>query len=208
MTSWWRAPLLDEHLSHLRTLFKHLIQQGLNVNPAKCQFDVASIDFLSHRLTKEGAVPLLSKVQAVLDFPRMVSVWSLQELVGMVNFYHHFIPGVAGIIRPLYNIRRGRTLTHEVAWSAKGDVALAAAKAALAGAAMLTRRLMQWVSGLRGGTVNEQQLMGPGDLWLSPRPCASTASLTVSVWLCTWPFSTFSPNWRAGNSRPLWITSC
>lgn len=143
MTSWWRAPLLDEHLSHLRTLFKRLIQQGLIVNPAKCQFDVASIDFLGHRLTNKGAVPLLSKVQAVLDFPRLVCVWSLQELVGMMNFYHHFIPGAAGIMRPLYNIRKGRTLTHKVAWSAKGDAAFAAAKAVLAGAAMLTRRLMQ-----------------------------------------------------------------
>lgn len=49
---------VEEHLSHLRTLFERLGQQGLIVNPAKCQFGVASISFLDHRLKK---VPLLSR---------------------------------------------------------------------------------------------------------------------------------------------------
>lgn len=54
----------------------------------------------------------------------------------MVNFYHCFIPGAAGIMHPLFDILRGRKPTHEVDWSAEGDAPFAAAKAALAGAAM------------------------------------------------------------------------
>jgi len=55
----------SQHLSHLRTLFERLNQHGLIVNPAKCQFGLSTIDFLGHRVTKDGAVPLPSKVEAV-----------------------------------------------------------------------------------------------------------------------------------------------
>ena len=60
----------SQHLAHLRTLFERLSQHGLIVNPAKCQFGLSTIDFLGHRVTKDGAVPLPSKVEAVTHFPR------------------------------------------------------------------------------------------------------------------------------------------
>ena len=70
-----------EHLSHLRTVFAHLDQHGFIVNPAKCQFRLLSIDFLGHNITKDGAVPLPSKVAAVVDFPRPQTVRALQEFL-------------------------------------------------------------------------------------------------------------------------------
>lgn len=52
----------------------------------------------------------------------------------MVNFYHHFIPGAAGITR-------GQKPTHEVDWSVEGYAAFTPAKVALATAAMLAHPL-------------------------------------------------------------------
>ena len=82
----------SQHLTHLRKLFERLSQHGLIVNPAKCQFGLSTIDFLGHRVTKDGALPLPSKVEAVAQFPRPLTVKALQEFLGMVNFYHRFIP--------------------------------------------------------------------------------------------------------------------
>ena len=50
----------SEHLSHLRTLFERLSEHGL----IDC-----TIDFLGHRVTKEGAVPLPAKVEAIKGEP-------------------------------------------------------------------------------------------------------------------------------------------
>ncbi|KAJ8400314.1 hypothetical protein AAFF_G00396970 [Aldrovandia affinis] len=84
-----------EHLSHLRTLYECLSQHGLIVNPAKCQFGLPSIDFLGHHITKNGTIPLPSKVAAVSHFPQPHTTRALQEFLAMVNFYHHFIPCAA-----------------------------------------------------------------------------------------------------------------
>ena len=77
----------SQHLAHLRSLFERLSQHGLIVNPAKCQFGLSVIDFLGHRVTRDGAAPLPSKVEAVAQFPRPLTVKSLQEFLGMVNFF-------------------------------------------------------------------------------------------------------------------------
>ncbi|KAJ8412812.1 hypothetical protein AAFF_G00117630 [Aldrovandia affinis] len=91
----------EEHLSHLRALFTRLSQHGLIVNPAKCLFGRGTIEFLGHRVTCEGAVPLPSKVEAVAAFPRPLTARSLREFIGMVTFYHRFIPRAAHTLRPL-----------------------------------------------------------------------------------------------------------
>jgi hypothetical protein len=59
----------EQHKAHLITLFDRLQQNGLVVNPAKCLFGVAEIDFLGHQVTPAGAAPLPSKVEAITAFP-------------------------------------------------------------------------------------------------------------------------------------------
>ena len=126
-----------EHTSHLLTLFERLSQHGLSINPAKCQFGLRTIDFLGHRINKDGAVPLPSKVEAVMNFPRPLSVKSLQEFLGMVNFYHRFLPHAAQLMQPLYEALKGKAARHAVIWTEERNRAFEDAKAALAKATML-----------------------------------------------------------------------
>ncbi|KAL7844548.1 hypothetical protein SRHO_G00230870 [Serrasalmus rhombeus] len=127
----------SEHLSHLHTLFERLTEHGLIINPAKCEFGLSTIDFLGHRVTQDGVVPLPSKVEAITTFPRPVTVRALQEFLGMVNFYHRFFPRAAQTMRPLYEALKGGKPKHTVDWSPDRDKAFVDAKAALAKAAML-----------------------------------------------------------------------
>ena len=91
-----------EHVDHLRILFERLEQNGLVVNPAKCQFGCTEIDFLGHHITEQGSIPLGPKVQAVREFPKPMNIKGLQEFVGMINFYNIFLPHSAEILAPLY----------------------------------------------------------------------------------------------------------
>ena len=48
---------LDEHLQHLRALFQRLADQGLLINPSKCQSGKAEVNFLSHTISAAGIRP-------------------------------------------------------------------------------------------------------------------------------------------------------
>ena len=126
-----------EHLRHLRSLFERLAEHGLVINPQKCQFGMSSVDFLGHRVSSQGTVPLPSKVEAISQFPRPTTVKGLQEFIGMVNFYHRFIPRIASTMRPLHEALAGKPTARTFAWTAEMDAAFEGSKVALANAAML-----------------------------------------------------------------------
>lgn len=128
---------VDEHMAHLRQLFERLSEHGLIINPAKCQFGQSSIKFLGHHVTPHGAAPLPARVEAVNRFPRPCTVQSLQEFLGMVNFYNRFIPHAAQLMRPLYEALRGKAPKDDLDWSPERSTAFEAAKTALANAALL-----------------------------------------------------------------------
>uniref|UniRef100_A0AAV2JWI0 ribonuclease H n=1 Tax=Knipowitschia caucasica TaxID=637954 RepID=A0AAV2JWI0_KNICA len=56
------SPSVEEHSLHLRLLFERLTEHGLIVNPVKCQFGLSEIEFLGHRVSRQGAVPLPAKI--------------------------------------------------------------------------------------------------------------------------------------------------
>ena len=126
----------ERHVQHLETLFERLQQHGLVIHPKKCQFGRATIDFLGHRVSAAGAVPLPERVEAIARFPRPVSVKALREFLGMVNFYHRFIPKAAQLMQPLHQSLKGPAGAL-VEWTPERAQSFVAVKAALAEAALL-----------------------------------------------------------------------
>ena len=161
------SPSTEEHLSHLKQVFQRLDEHGLIVNLAKCQFGLPDIDFLGHRISSRGAVPLPSKVQAVADFPCPVSVKALQEFLGMVNFYNRFLPCAAHLLRSLYEALRLKKANDQVDWTPEWIQAFDGAKSALANAALLAHpvptapvALTTNASDVAVGAVVEQRVAG------------------------------------------------
>ncbi len=195
---------MEEHLTHLRQLFERLSEHGLIVNPAKCQFGQPSITFLGHHVTPQGAVPLPARVEAVTGFPRPRTIKSLQEFLGMVNFYNRFLPHAAHLMRPLYEALRGKKANSEVDWSPERDKAFCAVKAALANAALLAHpspsaliALTTDASDYAVGAVCEQWV---GGAW---QPLAFfSKQLRDSE-----PHGISDSCWRAAGSLHLWTTS-
>jgi hypothetical protein len=60
---------LEEHIEHLRQIFTILQENGLQINPAKCVFAVAAVEFLRHRVDQDSVRQLQRHVQAISDFP-------------------------------------------------------------------------------------------------------------------------------------------
>ena len=128
----------EEHLSHLRLVLERLKQYGVIINPAKCQFGVQSLEFLGHLVDRHGVHPLPEKVQAIRDFPRPTTQRKLREFLGLINFYHRFLPGCAKTLQPLHSLlsgpmKQGKTLM----WEEGATTAFNSSKEMLAKATLL-----------------------------------------------------------------------
>jgi hypothetical protein len=129
----------EEHWTHLRTLFAILAANGLALNLEKCVFAIPKLDFLGHRISAAGVAPLRDNVQVILDFPKPNDCKALQRFLAMINFYHRFLPGVTGMLRPLTAALSGNPKT--LPWMPDMETAFIAAKKALVAAVPLSHPL-------------------------------------------------------------------
>ncbi|GFR23371.1 hypothetical protein TNCT_178751 [Trichonephila clavata] len=86
---------LDEHISHLKEIFRCLDENGLVLKISKCIFAKPDVDFLGHHVSASGIRPTSERIQAILDFNRPSTVKQLRRFLGMLNFYRRFFPNAA-----------------------------------------------------------------------------------------------------------------
>ena len=124
-----------QHRRHLRLLFKRLAEHGLVINVAKCKFGVDAIDFLGHRVTEQGVQPLPERVEAIRKIPPPCDAKALNEFLGMVNFYHRFVPHAATLMEPLHSMSHVKGSNFQ--WTERLQSAFNETKQALASATLL-----------------------------------------------------------------------
>ena len=127
----------EEHRQHLKQVFDRFKDYGVVINPSKCQLGVPSLQFLGHIVNKDGISPLESRVSAVRDFPLPKSQRKLREFLGLINYYHRFIPRCAQILHPLHTLLSLSPTNFESQWSEECLNAFEHAKTALANATLL-----------------------------------------------------------------------
>ena len=125
----------EEHCQHLRLIFDRFSHHGIIINAQKCVFGATSVKFLGHLVDSDGIHPLPSKVQAIDDFPLPTSRKQLRTFLGLINFYHRFIPGCAKILEPLNSLLTSST--EHLSWDDTNTQAFSAIKEALASATLL-----------------------------------------------------------------------
>ena len=67
-------------------------------------FIVADVQHLGHHVCAEGISPLPSAVDAIVNFVKPEKQRALRRYLGMVNYYHRFIPHCAAKLTPLNNL--------------------------------------------------------------------------------------------------------
>ncbi|GFO36114.1 Pol polyprotein [Plakobranchus ocellatus] len=92
----------QEHAQHLEQLFKLLSADGLVINKAKYIFGAEELDFLGHHVSAIGIAPLPDRVAALRDSKPPQNRTGLQRFLGIINYYHRFLPGLAPILAPLH----------------------------------------------------------------------------------------------------------
>ena len=112
-----------EHLAHLRIVFERLASYGILINPAKSEFGKNELEYLGHKVTKTGISPMPSKIEAIANFPRPNTQTQLRKFLGVINFYHQFIPNVAATLAPINALIRPkrRGASTNVVWTTEAQ---------------------------------------------------------------------------------------
>ncbi|KAI6650043.1 Transposon Ty3-G Gag-Pol polyprotein [Oopsacas minuta] len=96
----------EQHMEDLRTVLTRLRQAKLHVKLHKCQFARKEVEFLRHVVSRSGRRPISSAAEKLANFPRPQGVTELQRFLGSLNFYRSYIPELARLATPLYELTR------------------------------------------------------------------------------------------------------
>ena len=140
------SPDHKTHKKHLRILFARLAEYGIIIGPEKCQFGTTELSFLGHHVCAAGISPLPSAVDAIVNFVKPEKQRALRRYLGMVNYYHRFIPHCAAKFTPLNNLLTAANEGHtrlspksnfDLKWDKNAESAFSVSKQILANATLL-----------------------------------------------------------------------
>ena len=128
----------SEHLQLIDQVLGCLEKAGLRARKEKCQFFVPSVTYLGHKIDAEGLHPLLDKVQAIQEAPTPTNVQELKAYLGLLTYYSKFLPNMATVLSPLYQLLQKDTKWQ---WTANGRKAFLASKDLLTSSSLLIQTL-------------------------------------------------------------------
>eukprot|EP01130_Rhizamoeba_saxonica_P003647 TRINITY_DN1522_c0_g1_i1.p1 TRINITY_DN1522_c0_g1~~TRINITY_DN1522_c0_g1_i1.p1 ORF type:complete len:915 (-),score=197.95 TRINITY_DN1522_c0_g1_i1:170-2914(-) len=94
----------DDHLKHLELMFKACEANDILLKPKKCYFGFREIVYLGHIINALGIKPDPDKANVILNLPIPANLSDLRSFLGMVNYYRRFIPKLAAIASPLFDL--------------------------------------------------------------------------------------------------------
>ncbi len=101
----------EAHLDNLQEVLARLQGEGLRLKLPKCTFMAPEVTYCGQRVDKEGVRPVQEKVEAISKAPAPTSASQLKSYLGMLNFYHRYLPDLATMLAPLHELLR-----KEVKW--------------------------------------------------------------------------------------------
>ena len=123
------------HLQNLAAVLQRLESAGVHLKRAKCSFMMPEVEYLGHSISAKGIQPVRGKVRAIRDAPQPEDVSQLHSFLGMLNYYGKFLPNLATLLRPLYDLLMS---SQTWSWGKSQEQAFSKAKELLSSAPLLT----------------------------------------------------------------------
>ena len=123
-----------EHLSNLDEVLTRLQEAGVRLKESKCAFMMSTVEYLGHKITKDGLQPSESKVEAVIKAPTPSNVTELKVFLGLINYYGKFISNLSTTAVPLHRLLVKGT---EWKWGEQQETAFQTVKNQLASSKLL-----------------------------------------------------------------------
>jgi hypothetical protein len=101
----------EEHLLHLREVLEVLRREKLYLKPVKCEWMLPEVEFLGHRIGRDGLAVDPHKVDAVRQWPAPTNVSELRSFLGLAGYYRRFLEQYSKVALPLTELTKD-----EVEW--------------------------------------------------------------------------------------------
>ncbi|XP_046383599.1 uncharacterized protein K02A2.6-like [Ischnura elegans] len=95
---------LKDCQERVEMVLNRLNEYNVRVNMNKCKWFCESVDYLGHTISAKGVCPISHKMKAILEAKVPQDVSQVRSFVGMLNFYHRFLPNLSSLLKPLYDL--------------------------------------------------------------------------------------------------------
>ncbi len=97
---------LDEALESLRRVLERVAAAGLKLHPDKCHIMRREVEFIGHKLGKDGIGTLEEKINTIRDWPTPTDQRQLKSFLGLASYYRRFLKGFSCIGAPLFCLQQ------------------------------------------------------------------------------------------------------
>ena len=91
----------EEHLTHIKEIFKRLEAADLKMKRSKCNFFKKHIHYLGHLISANGIQPLKDKLNMIHEMPAPCNSKEVKQFLGLEGYYRKFVLHFADLSRPL-----------------------------------------------------------------------------------------------------------
>lgn len=101
---------MEQHDARLEKVLQRVESAGLKLNKEKCSLRQSQLRFLGHLIDQSGVRPDPDKVEAIHQLPPPENVQELKRVLGMVNYLGRFVPALAAVGQPLYELLKSKNI--------------------------------------------------------------------------------------------------
>ena len=94
----------SEHVANVEKVLERLSLAGMKLRQEKSIFMAPEVQYLGHKITKQGIEPTEEKVEAIVQSPHPTNISELKAFIGLINYYGKFIPNLSMVLNPLYSL--------------------------------------------------------------------------------------------------------
>ncbi|CAL4156335.1 unnamed protein product, partial [Meganyctiphanes norvegica] len=94
----------ESNLEKLDLILSRLVKYKLKIKLKKCNFLQDKVEFLGHQINFDGITPISNNILKINKFAPPQTKTQLQSFLGLVNYYRNYIPNIAKLATPLYEL--------------------------------------------------------------------------------------------------------
>ena len=93
-----------DNLEHLSLVLTILEENKFYAKRSKCTFGKEEVDYLGHKISKEGVQVDPSKIKAIMEWPKPGNISKLRDFLGLTGYYRRFVKNYTHKTAPLTNL--------------------------------------------------------------------------------------------------------